>query len=138
MTGWQPIKTAPKNCNLLIATPSFPGGVVMAVWHNSTWCGFDAHRYDNATHWQKMPAPPNPTYSKIDYLSWKDLWLRGLINTRTANCLSNESGCEPPLLVHQICKMTDRQLLKIPNFGRVSLKNLDTALLIVNRVRQRK
>lgn len=59
--GWRPISTAPRDgLHILIATRSFIGGVVQAYFDPGDGCfrDFEGDTYEDATHWQPLPAPP--------------------------------------------------------------------------------
>lgn len=70
---WQPIETAPKDGDEILAWN--PYGAVVASWQKwpntaggywSTGCGCENDRAVKVTHWMPLPEPPNPTPRKDD------------------------------------------------------------------------
>lgn len=64
MMFWQPIETAPRDgTDILVATQSYLGGVVMAAWDKGrrqemAWMDMYGDAYPDATHWMPLPPPP--------------------------------------------------------------------------------
>lgn len=60
---WRPIESAPKDgTEFLIATRSYFGGVVTVSWVAAlrvpAFMDMESDTYDDATHWQPLPNPP--------------------------------------------------------------------------------
>ena len=58
MSEWQPIETAPKDDIVSLGWPEedkFPGKVAFGRFGGVAW---PAHRGVRATHWMKLPDPP--------------------------------------------------------------------------------
>jgi hypothetical protein len=58
---WQPIETAPKDCDVLVyaaESDGLPGFITISRWHSDA--GFCVCEIREATHWQPLPPPPLP------------------------------------------------------------------------------
>lgn len=62
---WQPIKTAPRDQDILLFCAKRKQIVVAGFseysenWEVSYGCGADDPEIDNPTHWMPLPEPPN-------------------------------------------------------------------------------
>jgi len=134
--NWQPIETAPKD-GTPVLIKSY-NQVSIAVYNAEIFCnwqccylaqlwsaGWEGHKTDHAlplpTHW--MPLPKVATKNR-DY---ENLWvlLRDIrISTRLNNCFKNEGF----KTLADVANKTDAELLRIPNFGKKSLKETQELL----------
>jgi hypothetical protein len=65
--AWQPIETAPKD--LMCVLGWCPGWMALACFHDDEWHEGPGGNIWHPTHWQPLPAPPEPANDDAAFLT---------------------------------------------------------------------